>query len=116
MQRLEVSGAVRPIYGSLGVKRLKSQIQQISALLNFFFFPAKAETALRTVSFVPLMDIIVVVLWPLRHYCRWLIFMPMTSVVNHKPYIIYINRSRGVQPFVAKDHNHYCGLFCGRHV
>ena len=24
MQRLEVSGAVRPIYGSLGVKRLKS--------------------------------------------------------------------------------------------
>jgi len=23
MQRLEVSGAVRPIYGSLGVKRLK---------------------------------------------------------------------------------------------
>jgi hypothetical protein len=25
MQRLEVSGAVRPIYGSLGVKRLISQ-------------------------------------------------------------------------------------------
>ena len=25
MQRLEVSGAVRPIYGSLGVKRLKFQ-------------------------------------------------------------------------------------------
>ena len=24
MQRLEVSGAVRPIYGSLGVKRLKN--------------------------------------------------------------------------------------------
>jgi len=24
MQRLEVSGAVRPIYGSLGVKRLSS--------------------------------------------------------------------------------------------
>jgi len=24
MQRLEVSGAVRPIYGSLGVKRLRS--------------------------------------------------------------------------------------------
>ena len=26
MQRLEVSGAVRPIYGSLGVKRLIRQI------------------------------------------------------------------------------------------
>ena len=26
MQRLEVSGAVRPIYGSLGVKRLMAQI------------------------------------------------------------------------------------------
>jgi len=25
MQRLEVSGAVRPIYGSLGVKRLRTQ-------------------------------------------------------------------------------------------
>ena len=25
MQRLEVSGAVRPIYGSLGVKRLKQK-------------------------------------------------------------------------------------------
>ena len=25
MQRLEVSGAVRPIYGSLGVKRLKKK-------------------------------------------------------------------------------------------
>ena len=27
MQRLEVSGAVRPIYGSLGVKRLTSGFQ-----------------------------------------------------------------------------------------
>ena len=27
MQRLEVSGAVRPIYGSLGVKRLTADIQ-----------------------------------------------------------------------------------------
>ena len=26
MQRLEVSGVVRPIYGSLGVKRLKDQM------------------------------------------------------------------------------------------
>ena len=29
MQRLEVSGAVRPIYGSLGVKRLKTFHRQI---------------------------------------------------------------------------------------
>jgi len=29
MQRLEVSGAVRPIYGSLGVKRLKLYTSQI---------------------------------------------------------------------------------------
>ena len=26
MQRLEVSGAVRPIYGSLGVKRLRKRV------------------------------------------------------------------------------------------
>jgi len=26
MQRLEVSGAVRPIYGSLGVKRLRNPL------------------------------------------------------------------------------------------
>ena len=26
MQRLEISGAVRPIYGSLGVKRLKEKL------------------------------------------------------------------------------------------
>ena len=29
MQRLEVSGAVRPIYGSLGVKRLKMPILHV---------------------------------------------------------------------------------------
>ena len=34
MERLEVSGAVRPIYGSLGVKRLISKI-------NKFFEPYK---------------------------------------------------------------------------
>ena len=28
MQRLEVSGAVRPIYGSLGVKRLITEVSQ----------------------------------------------------------------------------------------
>ena len=32
MQRLEVSGAVRPIYGSLGVKRLKVKVK---VRLNF---------------------------------------------------------------------------------
>ena len=30
MQRLEVSGAVRPIYGSLGVKRLSCQLSHVS--------------------------------------------------------------------------------------
>ena len=30
MQRLEVSGAVRPIYGSLGVKRLTLNVKFIS--------------------------------------------------------------------------------------
>ena len=34
MQRLEVSGAVRPIYGSLGVKRLQF------AILNFTTIPS----------------------------------------------------------------------------
>ena len=29
MQRLEVSGAVRPIYGSLGVKRLKQWMLKV---------------------------------------------------------------------------------------
>jgi len=33
MKRLEVSGAVRPIYGSLGVKRLKSQMFRMYAFL-----------------------------------------------------------------------------------
>ena len=31
MQRLEVSGAVRPIYGSLGVKRLRQQQKKTDA-------------------------------------------------------------------------------------
>jgi len=33
MQRLEVSGAVRPIYGSLGVKRLMSRIMAVRVLM-----------------------------------------------------------------------------------
>ena len=33
MQRLEVSGAVRPIYGSLGVKRLNVELNPICHLL-----------------------------------------------------------------------------------
>ena len=33
MQRLEVSGAVRPIYGSLGVKRLNTELSPICHLL-----------------------------------------------------------------------------------
>ena len=35
MQRLEVSGVVRPIYGSLGVKRLK-EITHTKFNLNLF--------------------------------------------------------------------------------
>ena len=30
MQRLEVSGAVRPIYGSLGVKRLSMAVSKVT--------------------------------------------------------------------------------------
>ena len=30
MQRLEVSGAVRPIYGSLGVKRLSQMLIEVT--------------------------------------------------------------------------------------
>jgi len=33
MQRLEVSGAVRPIYGSLGVKRLKNVVYIVTTIL-----------------------------------------------------------------------------------
>jgi len=35
MQRLEVSGAVRPIYGSLGVKRLNITMVYTSLVANF---------------------------------------------------------------------------------
>ena len=35
MQRLEASGAVRPIYGSLGVKRLSNKKLTQSAALTF---------------------------------------------------------------------------------
>jgi len=35
MQRLEVSGAVRPIYVSLGVKRLMKEIESAS-LVSFY--------------------------------------------------------------------------------
>ena len=34
MQRLEVSGAVRPIYGSLGVKRLRNYKLVVSMKVN----------------------------------------------------------------------------------
>ena len=35
MQRLEVSGAVRPIYGSLGVKRLKRVVSMVTDHMTF---------------------------------------------------------------------------------
>ena len=61
MQRLEVSGAVRPIYGSLGVKRLKCTAIYPSAptrlhntvLLQFvstFCFSRKSVSLLRFVA------------------------------------------------------------------
>ena len=36
MQRLEVSGAVRPIYGSLGVKRLTNLMHKICFTISLF--------------------------------------------------------------------------------
>jgi hypothetical protein len=39
VQRLDVSGAVRPIYGSLGVKRLKNSYIWIVRLRGFAMFP-----------------------------------------------------------------------------
>ena len=39
MQRLEVSGVVRPIYGSLGVKRLRSFIRIAYLRNNYMFRP-----------------------------------------------------------------------------
>ena len=41
MQRLEVSGAVRPIYGSLGVKRL-IKIQLDATVGSLIYFTAKS--------------------------------------------------------------------------
>ena len=38
MQRLEVSGAVRPIYGSLGAKRLMLKNHEDPQDVTFFFF------------------------------------------------------------------------------
>ena len=35
MQRLEVSGAVRPIYGSLGIKRLRSRVTDNNKLTKW---------------------------------------------------------------------------------
>ena len=40
MQRLEVSGAVRPIYGSLGVKRLISVVDSNIIYSYFAFIPS----------------------------------------------------------------------------
>ena len=40
MQRLEVSGAVRPIYGSLGVKRLTVNLTKIVRFFNRQMIPS----------------------------------------------------------------------------
>ena len=48
MQRLEVSGAVRPIYGSLGVKRLRMPVKSTSTPTYVFIawsLSGQAKTA-----------------------------------------------------------------------
>jgi len=44
MQRLEVSGAVRPIYGSLGVKGLSSELLEINRMSVTRAFPYSRGT------------------------------------------------------------------------
>ena len=50
MQRLEVSGAVRPIYGSLGVKRLITAIRNNSLLIASVSDPSVAAHWRRTLA------------------------------------------------------------------
>jgi len=38
MQRLEVSGAVRPLYGSLGVKGLSITLLSVLCILYYFYY------------------------------------------------------------------------------
>ena len=46
MQRLEVSGAVRPIYGSLGVKRLRYR-ENVKQNINYFLTKDRASRGLK---------------------------------------------------------------------
>ena len=57
MQRLEVSGAVRPIYGSLGVKRLihKVQIRNFAGIFQYFQNKERVETGNDVPHFVSLL-------------------------------------------------------------
>ena len=54
MQRLEVSGAVRPIYGSLGFKRLK---KNLSLRASFFKILVNAILHRRTHIFSPHLEL-----------------------------------------------------------
>ena len=45
MQRLEVSGAVRPIYGSLGLKRLNEISTKVTKRFVVFFSPSEIVTS-----------------------------------------------------------------------
>ena len=63
MQRLDVSGAVRPIYGSLGVKRLISVLESniiysyfafISSILYIYIERERERDRVAYVSFVQL--------------------------------------------------------------
>ena len=52
MQRLEVSGAVRLIYGSLGVKRLRRRVVTLAVITTKF--DACADTSCKRAAIPPL--------------------------------------------------------------
>jgi len=52
MQRLEVSGAVRPIYGSLGVKRLNSNLVFVLRSKNGNLQESRHCTGYRTLVWI----------------------------------------------------------------
>ena len=45
MQRLEVSGAVRPIYGSLGVKELRRILKKYDGEMSVFVCPLRCTSS-----------------------------------------------------------------------
>ena len=85
MQRLEVSGAVRPIYGSLGVKRLISRwLGRVKILVRQTLLPVKAKSVCIMSKFVPRR----------KH---------STSVIQNQSVIVVYGKSRFFFPY--KIHN-----------